>query len=91
MILQYIMFLPCDLSLDPCVSLAHTWLTQASLGAQLVKNPPAKQETAVQFLDQKGYPFQYSQMEESTRSAGDVGSIPGLGKSPGAGNGYPLP
>ena len=56
------MFLPCDLSLDPCVSLAHTWLTQASLVAQLVKNPPAKQETAVQFLDQKGYPFQYSQM-----------------------------
>ena len=28
--------------------------------------------------------------KESTCSAGDVGSIPGLGRSPGEGNGYPL-
>ena len=27
---------------------------------------------------------------ESTCSAGDLGSIPGLGRSPGAGKGYPL-
>ena len=37
---------------------------QASLVAQLVKNPPA--------------------------SARDLGSIPGLGRSPGGGNGNPL-
>ena len=28
--------------------------------------------------------------KESACSAGDPGSIPGLGKSPGEGNGYPL-
>ena len=28
--------------------------------------------------------------EESAFNAGDLGSIPGLGRSPGEGNGYPL-
>ena len=28
--------------------------------------------------------------KESACSAGDLGSIPGLGRSPGEGNGYPL-
>ena len=28
--------------------------------------------------------------EESTCNAGDLGLIPGLGRSPGEGNGYPL-
>ena len=28
--------------------------------------------------------------KESTCNAGDVGSIPGLGRSPGEGNGYPF-
>ena len=28
--------------------------------------------------------------KESTRNAGDLGSIPGLGRSPGEGKGYPL-
>ena len=28
--------------------------------------------------------------KESTRSAGDLGSIPGLGRSPREGKGYPL-
>ena len=28
--------------------------------------------------------------KESTCNAGDAGSIPGLGRSPGEGNGYPL-
>ena len=31
-----------------------------------------------------------SEGEESTRNAGDLGSIPGLGRSPGGGNGNPL-
>ena len=30
------------------------------------------------------------ELEESACSAGDLGSIPGLGKSPGEGNGNPL-
>ena len=28
--------------------------------------------------------------KESARNAGDLGSLPGLGRSPGEGNGYPL-
>ena len=44
-----------------------SYLVRASLIAQLVKNPPAIQETLVQFLGQEdllekgiGYPLQYS-------------------------------
>ena len=37
----------------------------ASLVAQLVKNPPAMWETWVQSLEGKGYPLQYSGMENS--------------------------
>ena len=36
-----------------------------------------------------GFPG-YSGGKESACSAGDPGSIPGLGRSPGEGNGYPL-
>ena len=72
--------------------------------AQLVKNPPAMQETPVQFLAQedpleKGYATQSSILglpcgaagKESTCNVGDLGSVPGLGRSPGKGNSYPLP
>ena len=37
----------------------------------------------------KGFPCG-SAGKESTCNAGDLGSIPGLGRSPGEGNGYPL-
>ena len=36
------------------------------------------------------YPFHGSAGRESTCSVGDLGSIPGLGRSPGEGKGYPL-
>ena len=76
---------------------------RASLIAQLVKNPPAMQETLVQFLVGKihwrrdrlptpvfmGFPGG-SAGKESTCNAGDLGLIPGLGRSPGEGRGYPL-
>ena len=82
------------------VHLTYIW---ASLGAQLVKNPPAIQETPVQFLGREdplendrlptpvflGFPGA-SACKESTCNGGDLGSIPGLGRSPGEGNGYPL-
>ena len=75
----------------------------ASLIAQLVKNPPAMRETRLNswvwnirwrrdrlptsvFL---GFPCS-SAGKESACNAGDLGSIPGLGRSPGEGNGYPL-
>ena len=75
----------------------------ASLIAQLVKNLPAMQETAVRFLGQKiswrrdrlptpvllGF-LCGSAGKESACNAGDLGSIPGLGRSPGEGKGYSL-
>ena len=78
-------------------------LEWASLIAQLVKNPPAMQETPVRFLGQEdplrrdrlptplflGFPCG-SAGKESIYNAGDLGLIPGLGRSPGEGKGYPL-
>ena len=73
------------------------------LRAQLVKNPPARQETPVRFLGREdslekdrlptsvfmGLPGG-SDDKESACNAGDLGLIPGLGRSPGEGKGYPL-
>ena len=80
--------------------LQYSW---AFLVAQLAKNPPAMQETLVQFLGQEdpwrrdrlptpvfvGFPGG-SDDKESTCNAGALGSIPGLGRSPGGGHGNPL-
>ena len=71
--------------------------------AQLVKNPPAMQETLVQFLGWK-FPWRWDRLptpgflgfpggsagKESACNAGDLGLIPGLGRSPEEGKGYPL-
>ena len=89
----------CLLRVDsvPCVS------TLRAIEAQLVKNPPAMQETLVLFLGQEyllekgrlpipaflGFPCG-SAGKESARNAGNLGSIPGLERSPGGGKGYPL-
>ena len=76
---------------------------RVSLIAQLVKNLPAMQETQIDpwvgkirwrrdrlptpvFL---GIPCG-SAGKESTSNGGDLGSIPGLGRSSGEGKGYPL-
>ena len=77
--------------------------SEASLIAQLVKNLPAVQEALVRFLGQedpleKGWltiPVfldfpRGSASKESTYNVGHLGSIPGLGRSPGEGNGYPF-
>ena len=75
----------------------------ASLVVQLVKNPPDTQETPVWFLGWEicqgrdrlptplflGFPGG-SAGKEPTCNVGDLGSIPGLGRSPGEGKGYPL-
>ena len=71
--------------------------------AQLVKNSPAMQETPVRFLCwedllEKGQATHSSILglpcgsagQESACNAGDLGSIPGLGRSPGEAKGYPL-
>ena len=76
---------------------------RASLIAQLVNNLPAMQETPFGFLGGKihwrrdrlptpvflGFPCD-SAGKESTCNVGALGSIPGLGRSPGEGKGYPL-
>ena len=78
-------------------------LLGASLVAQLVKNSPAMQETLVRFLGQEipwrrdwlptpmflGFPCG-SAGKESACNTENLGSRPGLGKSPGEGKGYPL-
>ena len=75
----------------------------ASLVAQLVMNPSAVQETPFQLLGQEdplrrdrlptpvflGFPGG-SAAKEPACNAGDLGSITGLGRSPGEGKGYPL-
>ena len=75
-----------------------------SLIAQLVKNPPAMQETLVQILGQeylleKEYATHSSLLlvfscgsagKESVCNAGDLGLILGLGRPPGEGKDYPL-
>ena len=72
---------------------------RASPIAQFVKNPPAMQETSVGKTHWRrdglptpvflGFP-DGSAGEEFTCNAGDLSSIPGLGRSPGEGKGYPL-
>ena len=76
---------------------------QASLIAQLVKNPPAMQETLIRFLGWKicwrrdrlptpvflGFPCD-SPGKKSACNAGDLGLILGLGGSPRDGKDYPL-
>ena len=69
---------------------------------QLVKNPPAMQETLVQFLEKICWRRDRlptlvflrfscgSAGKESTCNVGDLGLIPGLGRSPGEGKGYPV-
>ena len=75
----------------------------SSLIAPLVKNSPAMQEILVRFLGQEdhwrgdrlptpvflGFPGG-SAGKELACNAGDLGSVPGLGRSPGEGKGYPL-
>ena len=76
---------------------------RASLVGQLVKNLPAMQETLVWFLS-LGNPLEKDRLlttvflgfpcdsagKESACNVGDLGLIPGLGRPPGEGNGYPL-
>ena len=51
--------------------------------------PPLSKRFPGKILVYKGFPCG-SDGKESARNAGDLGSIPGLGRSPGEGKGYPL-
>ena len=82
----------------------HVYL-QIFLIAQLINNLPAVQETLVQFLGGEiccrrdrlptpvflGFPCgSAGKKKKNACSAGDLGLIPGLGRSPGEGKGYPF-
>ena len=80
-------------------SLTHSWYIWGSLIAQLVKNPPAMQETwfnswvgKIHRSDRlptpasSGFPCG-SAGKESACNVRDLGSIPGFGRSPGEGKG----
>ena len=83
--------------------MVKTLFQVASLIAQLVKNSAVMQETPVQSLGQedlleKGWATHSSILwlplgsagKESACNVEDLGSIPGMGRSPGEWNGYPL-
>ena len=83
--------------------LLHDIRCYSFLVTQLVKNPPAMQETPVQFLGledllEKGKATDSSilglpcglAVKESACNVGDLGSISGLGRSSGEEKGYPL-
>ena len=90
-------------SLEPSVYL-KLWARaeRASLETQLVKNRPVVQGTRLipgsgrSPVEGIGCLLQYpwtsggSDSKESTCNTGDLGSIPGMGKSPGGGHGNPL-
>ena len=93
-----------DFAYSSLLCLARHVLHLGFLIAQLVKNPPAMQETLVLFLGQEdlhwrrdklptlvflGFPYG-SSGKESACNVGDLGLITMLGRSPGEGNGYPL-
>ena len=72
-------FSKCSLKEVNSLSLLDNWMKSLmhvqSLVTQLVKNQPAMQETLVQFLGredplEKGYPLQYSGLENSMESMG---------------------
>ena len=81
----------------------HPYLQLASLIAQLVKTPPAIRRPSFDSMIRKicwrrdrlpspiflGFLYG-SAGRESTCNVGDLGMIPGLGRSPGEGKGYPL-
>ena len=84
------------------IPFTHFTRVLRQLTAQMVKYLPAMQETPVQFLGQEnprrerlptpvfwGFPGG-SVGIESTCNLGDLGSIPGSGRSPGEGQGSPL-
>ena len=92
----YIHILDCGVTRK--IVLKRYKLLGASRVAQLAKNPPARKETLVGKIPWRrewlptpvflGFPCG-SDGKESTCNAGDQGSIPGLGRSPGEGNGSP--
>ena len=92
-----------DVAEDPFINSTICHLIITSLVAQLVKNPPAMQEPLYNSWVRKiswrreklstpvfvGFPGD-SDDKESACNAGDLDSIPGLGRSPGEGNERPI-
>ena len=90
--------------LNMCLYLLSIPFFLESLIVQLVKNLPAMQETPIFDIWARKIRWRRDRLptpvflgfpggsagKESARDAGDLGLIPGLGRSPGEGKGYPL-
>ena len=102
-VIQHLVVCRCEHWLVCLGARAHTHTHGVSLVVQLVKNPPAIQETPFDFWVGKipwrkdkrltpvflGFPGG-SVGKESSCSVGDLGSIPGWGRSSGGGHGSQL-
>ena len=93
------------LAFSCCVTLCQLFnlsFPRASLVAQRLKRLPTMWETWVRSLGQEDWRRKWqptpvflgfpggSEVKESAHNAGDLGSIPGSGRSPGEGNSNPL-
>ena len=61
----------------------------SDFGAQKIKSDPLSTVSSSICHEVLGFPGG-SEVKVSASNAGDLGSIPGLGRSPGERNGYPL-
>ena len=78
-------YVPYFLNGCQCKSLCHLpTRSQKPAEVTITFNPPLRANNWF-----RG-PWWFSQYKESACNAGDMGSTPGLGRSPGEGNGYPL-
>ena len=66
------------------------WTTRTRVFCQLLVNIWLHQVPDMPGATSSGCTLVVQLVKESARSAGDLGSIPGLGRSPGEGKGYPL-
>ena len=98
--IEHVLFCILVIRIILCINKTYL-IKRASLIAQLVKNPPAVQETWFHSWVEKirwrkdrlptpvllGFPCGPAG-KESTCNMGDLGSVPGSGRSPGEGKGY---
>ena len=72
-------------SLPPCAFTSHPWRALPAFSSIQILHIPNSRSISLMYKGPCG-----SDGKESAYSSGDPGSIPGLGRSPGEGNGYPL-
>ena len=98
------LYLFCEMTNHPCTFQARTLCSVARVGTEKVENKATEvsfssvvglrvlgvEEKQKEFLNHVSVGIGDSGGKESACNAGDLGSIPGLGRSPGEGNGNAL-